>query len=108
VLVYGTGGLAYGHVDYGATSDFRPTGTEHYDAVFNRTKAGWTGGGGAEFSVHPRVSIKAEYLHYDLGSESFTANPSIAFPPPPFPQFQVAYRWETSGNIFRGGINFHF
>ena len=103
VLLYGTGGLAYGHVDYGAATDFRPVGTELYATTFNRTKTGWIGGGGAEVSVHPRVSIKAEYLHYDLGSESVIVNPSLTLPP-----FQVGYRWETTGNVVRGGINFHF
>jgi outer membrane immunogenic protein len=107
VLLYGTGGLAYGHVDYGATTDFIPVGTETYPVTFNRTKAGWIGGGGGEVSIHPRVSIKAEYLHYDLGSESMTANPIPPFPPAA-PPFQVAYRWQTTGNVVRGGINFHF
>lgn len=103
VLVYGTGGLAYGRVVYDADSDFRPFGTVHYPALFTRTKAGWTAGGGVEVGVTSHFSIKGEYRYYDLGNESFTANPSSPLPP-----FQVRYDWETKGQSVIFGANFRF
>lgn len=109
VLAYGTGGLAIGHVGYTANTDFRPAGTEQYIAAFSKTKTGWTGGGGLEFAVGKGFTMRAEYLHYNLGSQSFTANPSIPFPPPPFPQFQVAYTWnDATANVVRFGFGFKF
>lgn len=102
-LVYGTGGLALAHVNSSATTDFRPVGTETYPASFSKTKKGWIAGVGAEIALTHRWSVKGEYLHYDLGSESITANPV-----PPLPPFQIAYSWATTANLARFGINFKF
>ncbi|MDH6229586.1 outer membrane immunogenic protein [Mesorhizobium soli] len=60
LLVYATGGLAYGH-----------TKTFIEDAVFgiseSKTKAGWTVGAGVEYAVTDHVSLKTEYAYTDLG-----------------------------------------
>jgi outer membrane immunogenic protein len=108
VLVYGTGGLAYGHVNYSANSDFRPGVPTpilffQYPASLSKTKAGWTVGGGVEVGISKHWSWKAEYLYYDLRKESLTANPVPVNPP-----FQVAYIWETRANTFNAGVNFRF
>jgi outer membrane immunogenic protein len=108
VLVYGTGGLAYGHVNYSANSDFRPGVPTpilffQYPASLSKTKAGWTAGGGVEVGISKHWSWKAEYLYYDLRKESLTANPVPVNPP-----FQVAYAWETRAHTFNAGINFRF
>jgi len=103
LLVYGTGGLAFGHVNSSATTDFRPVGTETYPASFSKTKKGWIAGVGAEIGLTQRWSVKGEFQHYDLGSESITANPV-----PPLPPFQIAYRWESTANLVKFGINFKF
>jgi outer membrane immunogenic protein len=109
VLIYGTGGLAYGHVNYSANADFRPgVPTQilffQYPASLSKTKTGWTAGFGVEVALPgSHFSWKAEYLYYDLGKESFTANPVPVNPP-----FQVAYTWETKAHTFNTGINFRF
>lgn len=103
LMVYGTGGLAVGHVNFAADSDFRPVGTEHYPAAFDDTKAGWVAGAGAELAIKDHWSLKGEFLHYDLGGQSFTANPAIPLPP-----FQVRYHWETTANLVRFGVNYRF
>ena len=108
VLIYGTGGLAYGHVNYSANADFRPGVPTailffQYPASLSKTKAGWTAGGGAEVGINKHWSWKAEYLYYDLRKESLTANPVPANPP-----FQVAYTWQTKAHTFNTGINFRF
>ncbi len=108
VLLYGTGGLAFGHVNYSANADFRPGGTTQiiffqYPASLSKTKAGWTGGGGVEVGIRSHWGWKAEYLYYDLGNESFTANPVPVNPP-----FQVAYTWQTRAHTFNTGVNFRF
>jgi outer membrane immunogenic protein len=102
-LIYGTGGLAYGRVEYSANTDFLPVGTIQYPTAFTRLKRGWTGGGGAEWAVGSIVRFGGEYLYYDLGSDGIVANPVPANPP-----FQVAYDWQTKGHIIRGFINLKF
>lgn len=103
LLIYGTGGMAYGHVHYSANSNFMPFGTIQYPASFTKTKVGWTAGGGVEIALGKRWSIKTEYLYYDLGSESVVANPV-----PPNPPFHVEYTWETAAHTVNIGINFRF
>jgi len=107
VLLYGTIGLALGNVHYTANSDFRPVGTEQYIADFSRTRAGVIAGPGAEIGILKHISVKAEYLFYDLSKAGFVANPSIPFPPG-FPNFQVQYRWKTQANTFNAGVNYRF
>jgi outer membrane immunogenic protein len=102
-LVYGTGGVAFARVNYVGDTDFRPSGTTQYLTTPNKTQTGWTGGAGAEVGFAKHWAVKGEYLHYDLGSVSVAANPQFVFPP-----FQVAYTWQTTGNIVRFGLNYHF
>lgn len=103
LLVYGTGGLAYGHVVYFANTDFLPVGTEIYPAFADTTKTGWTAGGGAEVGIMTHFTARAEYLFYDLGTETITASPA-----PPLPPFAIRYDWNTSAHIVRVGFNFKF
>jgi outer membrane immunogenic protein len=108
-LFYGTGGVAYGNVDYSANTDFgNPRSSSiTYPAKFSETNVGWTAGGGIEYAIGHHWSVKAEYLHYDLGDGDRTALPfqagvqvrSI---------FSVHYKFDTAGDIVRGGFNFKF
>jgi len=61
-LFYATGGGAFGDAKMAVTGPFAFTGSQSV------TKAGWTAGGGVEFSPTPNWSVKAEYLHVDLGT----------------------------------------
>jgi len=101
LLLYVTGGVAYGDVDYAAQTDFRPVGTAAYPAAFSKTKVGWTAGAGGEWAFAPNWSAKLEYLYMDLGNESVVANPIIVLPP-----FQVGYTWKTQEHTVRVGLNY--
>jgi outer membrane immunogenic protein len=57
LLPYVTGGLAVG--DIRASTPGLPGGSQ--------TNAGWTAGGGLEYALTNKWSVKAEYLHVDLG-----------------------------------------
>jgi outer membrane immunogenic protein len=68
LLLYATGGFAYGNVDYnlraaevGALALFRTR-------LSSDTRVGYAAGGGAEYRLLPNVSIKAEYQYIDLGT----------------------------------------
>ncbi|HLH89928.1 MAG TPA: hypothetical protein VKX28_15855 [Xanthobacteraceae bacterium] len=56
----------------------------------------------------PHATAKAEYLHYDLGSFSYTVNEVS----PAFPAFagspNLGVRTNVSGDIVRAGVNLRF
>ncbi len=79
LLVYGTGGLAYGGVSLNVSGvqsiNPLPGGPPPSQQLvgfgggtFSDTRVGWTAGVGAEWRFGPKWSAKIEYLHYDLGS----------------------------------------
>jgi outer membrane immunogenic protein len=61
VLLYATLGFAFAgiSVDAGGLTE-------------SRTHAGWTGGGGIEIGVAPKVSAKVEYLFVDLSDRAYS------------------------------------
>ncbi|PWY57664.1 hypothetical protein DGG96_00785 [Legionella qingyii] len=105
ILLYGTGGLAYGSVKEQANVNFIPGGygDEQYPFSKTLTRAGWTVGGGAEWVLKQNWSMKLEYLYYDLGSTSEIADPIIPNPP-----FQIKYTWTNPAQVIRFGLNYHF
>ncbi len=62
-LFYGTGGLAYGHVNYKGA-----LGGASFDD--DKTKAGWTVGAGVEHAFTDHVTAKLEYQYVDFGSSN--------------------------------------
>ncbi|SNB58527.1 outer membrane immunogenic protein [Rhodoplanes sp. JGI PP 4-B12] len=114
VLVYATGGLAYGEVNRNGNvvgqTNFILGGTVNsfagsYSA--SSTKAGWTLGGGVEGQLTTNWSVKAEYLYIDLGTttDSFSTFYTSGFPA----TGQAGLRTVTSSfreNIFRAGLNY--
>jgi outer membrane immunogenic protein len=100
LLLYGTGGLAFGHTHYFANTDF---GSIDYPASSDETNVGWTAGGGLEYALSQHWSVKAEYLYVDLGDHGFTGNPDPANPP-----FQVHYNAQTQEHTVNVGLNFKF
>jgi outer membrane immunogenic protein len=95
--------LAYGRVDQ--------SGNIHRSAIIvnfdipasSKTwRTGWTLGGGAEYAVTNRLSVKGEYLYYDLGS---TTLGGVETPPPIILRQAASYAFKTRGNIVRLGLN---
>ena len=97
---YVTGGLAVGSL-HGHEGDTLLNG-----AVGDGTKTvtGWTLGGGIEAMICPNWSIKAEYLHVDLGKHAVFNDAIPAFPTPVI--FAQNVRFTT--DIFRVGVNYKF
>ncbi len=85
LLIYGTGGFAYGEVQGNVTG-------------FSNTRTGWTAGGGVEWMFMPNWSAKAEYLFVDLSSGGATG---------PF-GFEFGTHHHPQVNIVRAGVNYHF
>jgi outer membrane immunogenic protein len=104
LLLYGTGGLAYGHVDASANS--QSDGGLETPASVSKTKVGWTAGAGAEWMFAHNWSAKLEYLYIDLGSGSAFGDLNrveLQFLHP-----GAGYTWRFRENIARVGVNYHF
>ena len=75
LLLYATGGLAYGRVEHTLSDDCvgcgTPPGTNlgTFSQSNSKTKVGWTVGGGAEMLHDEHWVLRAEALFVDLGSE---------------------------------------
>ncbi len=89
-MPYVTGGLAFGKHEF---SLFGP-GVAFTDS---ETHTGWTVGGGVEAALTDTVSLKAEYLRVDLGSETY-------FPGMGGTTSQGSHRFHT----VRAGVNWRF
>lgn len=110
MLLYATGGFAFGDVDYSYALEFSPSG-DYAKASDSKTQTGWTIGGGGEYSFG-HWSLKAEYLYYDLGEETLSAQaveetPAITPSGGPVNIF-FNPEYETQGHIARLGLNFRF
>ena len=110
LLIYATGGLAYGQVKTNVSF----TGLEAFSSgasavAKSDTRAGWTVGGGAEWMFAPQWSVKAEYLFYDLGTESINQTLNF-YTPGGFLEGSLGIHSAAHyhGNIVRGGVNFKF
>jgi outer membrane immunogenic protein len=123
LLIYGTGGLAYGGVSSSA-SVFQANNdcssplpgpclvpAASTGGSYSSTRVGWTAGGGIEWMFLPNWSAKFEYLRYDLGASTYTLPPlvSIGGSVPAVTAAVVATQLSTqfAGNIVRAGVNYH-
>jgi outer membrane immunogenic protein len=96
-LFYATGGVAYGRVNAGLNPAFPAPGS--CCDFENRTRTGWTVGGGVEGKLPiAGWSVKAEYLYVDFGSKT---NFNVVIAAPVNPE-SVSLRQ----NIFRVGLNY--
>jgi outer membrane immunogenic protein len=112
VLLYVTGGLAFGEVETTATANTTtttaflgqpPIATTSASAVAtaNTTRAGWTVGGGAEWMISGPWTAKVEYLHVDLGNVTNTFAAFGGFG-------TVTANSRVTDDIVRVGVNYHF
>jgi outer membrane immunogenic protein len=122
VLLYATGGLAYGDVERSGNVVGRtalgggPGTTNAFAGSYNSsaTKVGWTAGFGAEgkWFKNPNWSVKGEYLYVDLGNNSDVFNTRYTTGGGGAVVGTVAAtRTDTSSNhqhLFRLGVNYSF
>jgi outer membrane immunogenic protein len=61
-------------------------------AADTQTRFGWTAGAGVEYAFNNYLSVKAEYLYVNLGTQTQINVDNVKF----------------NTNIVRAGINLHF
>lgn len=121
-LVYGTGGFAFGSVNYRAAFLRNTDAAIAYAGNFDDIQTGFVYGGGVEYAFPSdsffsrynllslvgiqaaAITIKAEYLRYDLGSRNVQVNAVI----PGGPTGSYTSRFTTEGNLVRGGLTYRF
>jgi outer membrane immunogenic protein len=108
VLLYVTGGLAFGEVQSNAsfaTATAFPGGPVIASAASassaNSTRAGWTIGGGAEWVISGPWTAKLEYLYVDLGSVANTFTGIGSYP-------TLGTSSHITDSILRVGVNYRF
>jgi outer membrane immunogenic protein len=115
LLAFVTGGFAYGQVNHSAAYINNSGATNVLGGTLNcfanstclagssgTTAGGWTAGGGLEYAVTPKWTIKAEYLYVSLRGNSVTETSSAST------SFIITNFGHTNFNVARVGANFHF
>jgi outer membrane immunogenic protein len=105
VMIYGTGGLAYGRVQSSTGVAFAIS-ADTYAGSFSDIRVGWTAGGGIEWAFAQNWTAKAEYLYIDLGRTSYTDGCLTACGAAPLPSYTTGLT--TREHIARFGINYLF
>ena len=121
LMLFGTAGVAYGRTSDttaiantstipivfpgGPTSLFCPALAVCLANAGSHTGVGWTAGGGIEYAVTNTVSLKAEYLHLDLGSQTFRLVAQQPQVPPSTGSGFITAKYQNDSNIVRVGVN---
>jgi outer membrane immunogenic protein len=110
LLIFGTGGYAFGGAQSSTTITQSCTGAcgivfpSPATGATTQTLGGWAAGGGMEYSFG-FWSVKAEYLHYDLGN-------MMTYPTTPLvgnsTTINVASTASFKGDLVRVGLNYQF
>jgi outer membrane immunogenic protein len=120
LLVYGTGGFAYGRVAQSVTYGSLSTITFNditgkcpaltpvcFAGTSDRIASGWTAGAGLEYAFLNNWTIKIEYLYVNLGSNTF--NETVLFTGVSSATSSIAAHYSDFGfNVVRGGVNYKF
>ena len=128
LLMFGTGGLAYGRVTEsgmysfagppgsgfsgslpGSGTSFACTaGQPCFAGTSSQTRVGYTLGGGMEWRFWQKWSVKAEYQYVNLGSAPLrlTATGTLAAGPTPS-SFNANFARDDF-QVVRAGVNYHF
>lgn len=95
VMIYGTGGLAFGGFDYTYTNN----GGTIPSTTISQTRTGWTVGGGVEFAFTYNWSVGVEYRYTDWGN---VTNLPAAY------NFNFNERHHDTENGVRMSVNYRF
>ena len=97
-LFYAKAGAVWADTTVGTqfnlTGNIPPSGGRLNETTVS--SSGWALGGGMEFAFTEAWSAKAEYMHFDLGNESYAVDNGLIV------------KAKTAGDSVRIGVNYHF
>lgn len=107
VLVYGTGGLAYGKAQYNADFYSNAAGQPlQFQGGQSHTRVGYAVGAGIEYAIPmggtSAVTLRGEYLYADLGKRSI----NVAATPIGVGAYTSEFQNRT--HLLRAGVNYKF
>jgi outer membrane immunogenic protein len=107
-LFYGTGGFAFGNVEYKLTVNEVGGAALFTTQMSAKETTGWVAGGGIEWGVTPNISVKAEYQYLDFGT--LAASSPVRFLATGLPTGETAFSNEikTTFHTVRVGLNARF
>ncbi|WP_170181918.1 outer membrane protein [Phreatobacter stygius] len=100
-LVYATGGLAVGGVTDRTRLDYDDGAGGGFSASdrSSKTHVGWTLGAGVEAAITDRLTAKLEYLHVDLGTQTYRTD---------LRRILIHADAKVTADIVRAGLNYRF
>lgn len=114
LLLFGTGGLAVGQAKFDTSLHLGDVGKGIASADWSGSnsawKSGFTLGGGAEYAVNDKLSVKFEALYYNLGSIDVTATGSgtgSSSDPGSLTATPYSGTIQLQGTVARVGLTFH-
>lgn len=96
LLIYGTGGLAYGEFDNRVVNGVTGVGQ-----TFTGTRLGWTAGAGLEYAFQPNWTARIEYRYTEFDRAGF--NPTVGTS-----VVGSSFRDDPSFHAVRAGISYKF
>jgi opacity protein-like surface antigen len=101
-LFYVTGGLAYGQTGGGAVTVNSAAGPGvAFTTAGAAVRAGWALGGGFEYAIASNWTVKGEYLHVDLGTNTSVYSAGGG-------ALTYTLRRRNTDDIVRVGVNYKF
>lgn len=106
IMVYGTGGFAWGKVDAEQRSTHLPGNIPGGVTSGEQNHFGWTLGGGAEIALTNSISLRGEYLYVDLAEEEYALRGTVSptSKTPYVETFDAGYDF----HVIRGGLSYRF
>jgi opacity protein-like surface antigen len=104
LLLYATGGLAFGQADTSTNLTFSGGGT--FAGTRTDTAVGWAAGGGAEYALDTNWSIGADFLYYNLGNIHNVGTADFVVLGAGTPKSNSTFG--LNGYVMRLGLNYSF
>ncbi len=109
LLIYGTGGLAYGQIKTSGGVVGVQAPALAWSGSNSDTKFGYAVGAGLEYAITNNLTLKTEYLYYDLGKTTVNAVGNAAVRGvAALNGIDYVSRTENRGSIVRAGLNYKF
>jgi outer membrane immunogenic protein len=107
-LVYVTGGWAFGQVDAKLHAFEVGGGALFEGRLSSRTRSGFAAGGGLEYGLGPRASLKVEYQYIDLGEIDAVAPVTLLVGGAPTGETARLGSIDIKFHTVRVGLNYKF